>query len=110
MVIADFLADFNLGSILTMGPSNLCGKKAPRMKCTPDGTITYKNKRCGDGLPAPNGMMDKKAETGEGVFLGDAQWLLSVYRRFVMHSPPPPEDKKEVEQTTSGLRDRPESL
>ena len=35
------------------------------MQCTPDGTIIYKNKRCGDGLPAPNGMTDKRGGTGE---------------------------------------------
>lgn len=53
---------------------------APRMQCTPDGTIIYKNKRCGDGLPVLNGITDQSGGTGEeeGVFLWDEDLPLSV--------------------------------
>ncbi len=48
------------------GPLIFVTKKATRMQHSSDGTITYKNKRCSDGLPVSNGMTGKGAEGEEG--------------------------------------------
>lgn len=50
------------------------------MKCTPDGTITNKNKCCGEGLPATNGMTDKRERNrGEAVLMRCRTTVTAVY-------------------------------
>lgn len=47
-------------------PLIFVAKKATRMQCSANGTITFKNKLYGDGLPVLNGMTDEGAEGEEG--------------------------------------------